>query len=174
MRQVANVANTFAASQSACQFDGHFLAHAVGDHIGRRIAKQALLQLVAPIIVVGNAAQRGLDASEDDGHIGIKFLQNFSIYDGGVFGAHVVTTVGTIGIFGAQTACGGVFVHHRVHASRGDAEEQSRAPEFLEVTKITMPVGLGHDCHPIACCLKGTSDDGRTKRGVIDVGITRE
>ena len=74
LRQVTDITNALASSQSTCQFDGYFLAHAVGNHIGRRVAKQAFLQTVAPIIVVGNAAQRGLDATQHYRNIGIQLL----------------------------------------------------------------------------------------------------
>ena len=36
------------------------------------------------------------------------------------------------------------------------------------------PVGLWHDSHTIALSLEDTSDDRRTKCGVVDIGITRE
>ena len=37
-----------------------------------------------------------------------------------------------------------------------------------------MPVWLRYDGHTETCCLKRTSDDGSTKRRVIDISIARE
>ena len=67
-----------------------------------------------------------------------------------------------------------IFVHHRVHTTWRDAEEQTRTTEFLEVTEVTMPVGLGNDGHPIAVGFEYPTDDGCAKRRMIHIGITRE
>ena len=98
MRQVANITYALAGSQAACQFDSNLFAHAVGNHIGRRVAQQALLEAVAPVVVMTHAAQRGLDTTQHYGYIGIKLLEDFGIYDGGVLGTHIVATVGAVGI----------------------------------------------------------------------------
>ena len=37
-----------------------------------------------------------------------------------------------------------------------------------------MPIGLWNDGHFISMCFKRSSDDGSTKRGVVNIGITRE
>ena len=55
LRQVADIADALAGSQAACQFNRNFLAHAVGNHISRRIAEQALLKAVAPVVVMAHA-----------------------------------------------------------------------------------------------------------------------
>ena len=108
-------------------------------------------------------AHGSLDAAEDDGHVGIELLEDLRIDDGGVFRTHVVTSVGAVGILGAQAAVGGVFVHHRVHAARGDAEEKTGATQLLEVAEVTVPVGLGYDGHAVAGGFEGPSDDGGTE-----------
>ena len=123
---------------------------------------------------MGDAAQRGLDAAEDDGDVGEELLEDLGVDDGGVLGTHVVTPVGAVGILGAQAAGGGVLVDHRVHAAGTDAEEEPWPTQLLEVAVVAVPVGLGHDGHAVACCLQRASYDGGAERGVVDVGIARE
>ena len=123
---------------------------------------------------MGDAAQRGLDAAEDDGHVGEELLENLRIDDGGVFWSHVVSTVGRVGILRTQAAVGGVFVHHRVHAARRNTEEEAGTTEFLEVAEVTVPVRLRDNRHPIACCLECSSDDSCTKRRMVDICVTRK
>ena len=123
---------------------------------------------------MGEAAHGGFYASEDDGHIGKELLQNLGIDNGGVFRSHVVAPVGTIRIFGTQTAVGSVLVYHRVHATWSNTEEETGSAKFLEVAEVAMPVWLWHDGHAIACCLQRPSDDSSAKRRMVDVGISRE
>ena len=56
LRQIAYVADALASGQALSQFDGHLFAHAVGNHIGWRVAEQTLLQLIAPVVVVGHSS----------------------------------------------------------------------------------------------------------------------
>ena len=112
---------------------------------------------------MGDATERGLDAAKHDGYIGEQLLQNLGIDDGGVLGPHVVATVRTIGILGAQSAGGGVLIDHRVHTARSNAEEQAGTAQLLEVAVVTMPVGLRNDGHPIACRLQCASNDSHTE-----------
>ena len=156
------------------EFDDGFLAHAVDEQVGTSIAEDALLQAVLPIVVMCQSSQGGFDAAEHDRNIGIQLLENPGIDDGGIFRTHVVTTVRTVGVLGTQAAVSCVFIHHRVHASWRNAKEQTRPAQFLEVAEVTMPVWLGDDGYFIASRLQRTTYDGRSERGVVDIGITRE
>ena len=123
---------------------------------------------------MSEAAQTGLDASDDDGHIGEELLEDARIDDGGVFGTEVVATVGRVGILRAQSLVGRVFVHHRVHRPRRNGEEESRTSQLLEVAVVAMPVGLGNDGHPQALRLKYASDDRRREGWVVNVSVAGE
>ncbi len=79
-----------------------------------------------------------------------------------------------VGVITAAAACGGVVIDHRVHGSGGYAEEQSRRTEFAEVAEVVLPIGLRNDCHFVTGCLECASDDGSSKRWVVDIGIARE
>ena len=156
------------------QLDDGLFAHAVDDDVGGSIAEDARAQTVLPVVVVGESAQRGFDAAQHDGRVGKELAQDAGVDDGGVLRSQVVTAVGTVGVLGAQTACGGVLVDHRVHASRRDAEEEARSAELAEVAVVAVPVGLGHDGHAVAGRLKGTTYDGRPEGGVVYIGVGRE
>ena len=171
---VAQVGDVLTLTESLCQFHNGLLAHAVDNEVGSAVAEDAGAQLVFPVVVVGETAQRGFDAAQYDRHVGIELLENLGIDDGGILGPHVVTTVGRVGIFGAQPSGSRIFVDHRVHASRGDAEEQSRPSQFLEVTKVAVPVGLRHDGYAESLRLERASDDGSTEGRMINVGIARK
>ena len=103
---------------------------------------------------MGNPAERCFYSAQNDGHIGEELFENLRVDDGWVFRTHVVAPIGTIGIFGTQTAVGGVFVHHGVHTARGYAEEQAWAPQLLKVAIITMPVWLWYNGHTKSCRLE--------------------
>ena len=172
--QIVDITDRLAIGESSRQFESHLLAHAVSDHIGPSIAENTGSQLILPVVVMRQSAQRGFDASQHDWHIGEELFEDTGIDDRGIFRTHVVTPIGTIGILRAQATVGCIFVDHRVHTARSDAEEEARAPQFLEVAIVAVPVGLRNDGHPISGSLESSSDDCRPKRGVVDIRITRE
>ena len=85
-----------------------------------------------------------------------------------------MTAIRRIGILRTQSLVGCVFVHHRIHRSGGNAKEEAGTSEFLEITKIAMPIGLRNDSHLQPFCLKNATDDRRGKRGVVNVGVGGE
>ena len=123
---------------------------------------------------MGEPAQGGFDAPDDDGHIRPKSFQDLGIDDGGVFGTHIVASVGRVGILATQALVGGIFVHHRVHTSGRYAKEQTGTAQLLEVAEVVPPVGLGHDGHPQALGFEQASYHGCPERGVIDIRIATE
>ena len=163
-----------ALQQVVAEGSDGLLAHAVDDEVGTRVAQDAGTQGVLPIVVVGDTAQRSLNAAKHHGSVGVELLENAAIHDGGIFWAAIVTSVGTIGILRAQPLVGSVFVDHGIHAPRCHAKEEARLAQFLEVAVVAVPVGLRHNGHLEPQCLDGASDDGCTERGMIDIGIGRE
>ena len=163
-----------ATFELAAYLHNRTLAHAIDDKVGARVAEDASAQTVLPVVIVGEASQRSLDATQHHGHIGIELFEYLGIHYRGIVGAHTMTTARSIGIVATQTTVRRIAVDHRVHGSRRDGEEETRTTQLLEITVITMPVGLGNEGHAIALRLEHTTDDGSAKRGVVDVGITRE
>ena len=74
-------------------------AHAVGDEVGSAVAQDAFVQSLVPVVIVGESSQRGLYASQDDGGVGEEFAEYAAVGNGCPFGAHVMSSVGGIGIF---------------------------------------------------------------------------
>ena len=171
---LGNVVQRASLHQAAGQFDNGLLTHAIDEQVGSAIHQDAGAHTVLPIVVVRQASHTGLDASQEDGHVGEESFQDLRIDDGGVFGAHVGARVGRIGIVAAQAFVGGVFVHHGVHATGRYAEEQARTTQLLEVSQVVAPVGLGDDGHTQPFRLQYASDDGGAERGMIHIGIAAE
>ena len=97
--------------------DGLF-AHTIDDEVGPRVAEDAGAQTVLPVVVMGDAPQRGLNAAKDDRHVRIQLFQDLRVDDGGVLWPQVVAPVRRVGIFRTQTLGSGVLVDHRVHTAR--------------------------------------------------------
>ena len=73
---VADVADGAPLSQLPGEFDGCLLAHSVGNHVGSRVTEDTGAQPVLPIVVVRQAAHGRLNASQDDGHVGVELTEN--------------------------------------------------------------------------------------------------
>jgi hypothetical protein len=174
LRNVVDAVDGSAGSNGGAELQNGFFTHAVEDDVGPGVAEDATAHAVLPVVVVGEAAHGGFDSAEDDGHVGEEAFENLGVDDGGIVGAAVVSAVGTVGVFRSKSLVGGVFVDHRVHAARGDAEEEPWAAQLFEVAEVAVPVGLRHDGHLIARSLETSPDDGRSERGMVYVGIARE
>ncbi len=173
LRQVGDGSNGLLLQAAGQQSHG-LLAHAVDQHVGPAVHQDAGAQAVLPVVVVRQPPHAGLDAPQDDGHVGVEAFQYLRVDHRGILGPHVGPRVGRIGIVAAQALVGGVLVHHRVHAPRTDAEEQPRPAQFAEVAQVVAPVGLRHDGHAQPLGLQDAPYDSRAEGGVVDVGIGTE
>ena len=125
--------------QTAAQLKrGHF-SHSIDYHVRSALHQYAGLVLLFPIVIMGQSAQAGLNASQYHWHIGIKLLQNAGIDNGGVFRAHVMTSIRTIGILASETSGSSVLVHHAVHATRCNAKPKTGTAKTFEVAVVSMP-----------------------------------
>lgn len=162
------------SGQPTDKFDNRLFAHAVDKGIGTAVYQNAGQHLVLPVVVVREPAHTGFDASEYDGDIGIETLQYLGIDDRRIFGPHVRTGIGSIGIVAAQTLVGRIFVDHGVHAAGTDTEKQAGTSQLLEIAQVVAPVGLGYNGYPQAFGFEDTANDSRTERGVVYVSIAAE
>ena len=157
---------------------GHLLhdpfAHAVDQQVGARFGQDGGFQRVAPVVVVGQAAQRGFDAPDDHRNVGVEALEDLRIDRHGTIGAESRLAAGRVGVVVAQAEVGGVMVDHRVHRAARNAEKQARSAQFAEVAQVVAPVGLGNDRHAVALGFEQASHDGRPESWVVDVGVARE
>ena len=150
------------------------LAHAIDEEVGTAIDEDRGHEPVLPVVVMGKASHGCLDATDDDGHIGVELLEDATVGDGTVVGTRPCPTLRRIGIIGTATFGGGIMVDHRVHRTRRDGEIEPRATELLKIPEIPMPIGLRHYRYAITCRFKDASQDRRSKRGVVDIGIAGE
>ena len=82
----ADPGQVFAVLEAAGDLDGLELARAVDQDVGARIEQKAAPDFVLPVIVMGEAAQRGLDPAEDDGDAGEKMPDLVGIDEDGPVG----------------------------------------------------------------------------------------
>ncbi len=120
---------------------------------------------------MGDAAQAGFDAADDQWHLPVGFAQALAVDDHRPIGSLVAGVARRIGVVIAPFAIGGIAIDHGVHIAGGDAEEQVGLAQGLEVV-CRGPVRLGDDAHPEALRLQQTPDHRHAKAGVIDIGVT--
>lgn len=66
--------------------DDRVLAHAVDEDVGARVEQYRALELVLPVVVVGQAAQACLDAADDDGGILKRLTDEVAVDRDGTIG----------------------------------------------------------------------------------------
>ena len=163
---------------SVAQRAGHLLddalAHAVDQQVGARLGQHGGFERIAPVVVVGQAAQRGLDAADHYRRVGIEPLEDARVDRHGVVGAESRLAARRVGVVVAQPQVGRVVVDHRVHGPGRDAEEEPRCPQLGEVPQVVPPVGLGHDGHTVPLGLEQAADDRGAEGRMVDVGVARE
>ena len=121
-----------------------------------------------------HAPQGGFDTADHDRGLGIKLFQHAGIDRGGVVRSETDLPAGGVGVLTAGFARGRVAVHHRVHATRGDAKKQAGRAEFLEVTQVITPVRLRQDGYLQPLGLEQAANNRGAEGGVIDVGVARD
>ena len=78
------------------------LAHAVDEDVGARVEQHRALELVLPVVVVGQAAQACLDAADNDGGILKRLADEVAVDRDGTIGAAPLLATG-----GYRRRCGG-------------------------------------------------------------------
>ena len=132
-----------AASRRAI-VDDLVLAHAEDDEVGLGVEHDRPADRVAPVVVMRQPAQRGLDAAGDDRHAGKRLAGALAVRDRGAVGPQADPAAGRIGVVVADLLVGRVMVDHAVHVAGADAEEQP-GPAELPPRLGTPPVGLAED-----------------------------
>ena len=160
--------------QPAYQLYVDLVAHAVCNQVGIRVAQYRWTQPVLPVIVMHQASQRSLYASQNNGNVRIQLAYTVRIYNRRVFRTHIMPAVRRICILASQAFCSSIFVHHRIHTAGTDSEEQPGTPQSLEVPEVSMPGRLGYDTDAKSLCFQDSSDYGNSKRRMVDIGICRE
>lgn len=153
---------------------GHLLfAHAVDEEVGLAVHQDGAANGVGPVVVVGEAAQAGLDAADDEGDVLPQLTDAAGVDEGGPLGAQAGAAAGGVIVIIAVFLGGGVFVEHRVEVAGGHQHAQAGLAQPLEVDGGA-PVGLGDDAHPPATLLQEAADDGRAEAGMVYIGVAAD
>ena len=163
--------------QGGGQFQDRLLGHAVQHVIGLGVEQDRAAHRVGPEIVMGHAAQAGLDPAQDDGTGGPAWVESFGkaadqvgVDDGGPVGTAVVLAAGGVIVAAARFLQGGVVGDHRVHAAGGHAPEQARLAQAGDI-RVGFRVRLGDHADPVAGLDQHLPDHRRADKGAVDVGI---
>jgi hypothetical protein len=119
---------------------------------------------------VRDAAQRRLDAADDDGHVLERLACPLCVHHDAAVRPLAADATRRVRIVGTDALVRGVSVHHRVHVARGDSEEEIGPAQLLERLGA-VPVWLRDDADAEALRLEQAAHDGHAETGVIDVGI---
>ena len=149
---VGDVLHRLARGQAVGHFYQRTFSVAVEQQIALAIDHDGAAHFVAPVVVVGNAAQAAFNATQDDGHVFVGFAAALAIDNGGAVGALAADIAGGVGVVTADFAVRRVAVDHGVHVARCHTPKQIGFAQGLERLGAG-PVRLGDDAHTKALCL---------------------
>ena len=167
---VGDALHRLSCRQTAGDRHGLVLAHAEADDVRTRVLGDAGQDGVQPVVVMGESAQRGLEAAQNDGQIGVSLLCKSGVDGGAAVGPCAALAAGRILILRAGDLCDGIVTHHAVHVAAADEEAVLRLSEPLEVLAVGV-AGLGQHAHLVALGFQQAADDGGAKAGVIHIGV---
>lgn len=149
------------------------LAHAVDEDVGARVEQHRALEFVLPVVVVGQATQARLDATDNDGGVLERLADEVAVDRDGSVGTAPLLATGGIGIGVAAVLGHRIVVDHGVHVAGADQKAQARLTEHRDAGGVG-PVGLADDAHFVAVRVEDAADDGHTKAGVVHVGVAAD
>ena len=127
--------------------------------------------LFGPVVVVGDPAQAGLDAADDDRHVAERLAAALRVDDHRAIGAPAARAARRVGVVVPQPPVGGVAVDHRVHVAGGDAPHDGRAAERAERLGARASRAATMMPDPEALRLEQAPDQRHPEARVIDVGV---
>ena len=146
------------------------LAHAVDQQIRLGVKEDGAAHLVVPVVVVGEAAQTGLQSADDDGGAGEGLPGPVGVDDGGPVGPQTHLVAGTVGVGGAALLGGGVVGHHGVDVAAADHHAVAGFAHGAEGVGA-VPVGLCQNGYAEALVLQHPGDDGGAETGMVHIGV---
>ena len=153
--------------------DDRVLAHAVDEDVGARVEQHRALELILPVVVVGQATQACLDATDDDGGVLERLTDKVAVDCDGAIGTVPLLATGGIGVGVAAVLGHRIVVDHGVHVAGADEEAQARLAEHADAGGVG-PVGLADDANFVAVRVEDAADDSHAKAGMVHVGVTAD
>ncbi len=150
--------------------DDRPLGIAVEKNIGLGIDQQRMANLVLPVVIVSNAAQRCLNPAEHNRHVLESLTATLAVDQAGTIRALAATATGRIGVIGAHLAVSRVAVDHRVHIAGSHTEKQVWLAQLHEVI-FAVPVRLADDTNAVTLRLEQPPDNGHAERRMVDIGV---
>ena len=146
--RVADAAQTapiVSVAQRMCQQGHGALAHAVNQDVGLGVEEHGAAHGVGPVIVVRDAPQAGLDATDNDGAAGFECASDqIAIRNDRAVRTHVIDAAGREVVLSPLLASRRVVGDHRVDTTTGNSPEEARLAETADVIE-TRDIGLGND-----------------------------
>ncbi|OQC11580.1 MAG: hypothetical protein BWX79_01251 [Alphaproteobacteria bacterium ADurb.Bin100] len=159
--------------QPVGDLDQRALGVAVEQQVALGVHHDGATHLVAPVVVVCDAAQAAFDATQDQRHVVIGLAAALAVDDGCAIRSLAAHVAGRVGVVAADLAVRGVAVDHRIHVPGGHAPEQVGFAQGLEGFGA-VPVGLGDDADAKALRLQHPADHGHAEAGVVHIGVARD
>ena len=125
------------------------LSHSVYQQIGSAFEQYRRLEAVAPVVVMGQTAQRRLDTTYHNRYVRVEPFQDLRVDRNRIVGPEPGLAASRIGIVAAQTQVGRIVVNHRVHRARRNPEKEPRGPQLPEIAQVIAPVRLRNDRYTI-------------------------
>lgn len=168
--QVLDLLDLFAHVEAAGQVDQRAFGVTEDEQVGLGLGQHRLAHLVRPVVVMGDAAQRGFDGADDDRRAGEGFAGLLGVHGHGAVRTLVRLGVRGVGVVGADLAVGRIAVDHGVHIAGGNAEVQARLAQHAERFHV-VPVRLGDDANAVALRFQQAADQGHAEARVVDIRV---
>ncbi len=168
--KIAQVGRSLARRQAACNLEDVLFAHAVHEQIGFGIEHDRTPDGVAPVIVMGQSAQRCLDAAGNHRNAGKCLAGALTIRKRGPVGAQADAAAGRVCIVVPDFFVGGVMVDERIHIPGADREEQPGLAE-LPPWFARSPVGLAEHGHAEAGLLEHAVQNRHRETRMVDISV---
>ena len=149
------------------------LAHAVDEDVSARVEQYRTLELVLPVVVVGQTAQARLDAADNDGGILKPLADEVAVDRDGSVGTAPLLATGGIGVGVAAVLGHRIVVDHGVHVAGADEKAQARLAEHRDAGGVG-PIGLADNAHFVSVRVEYAADDGHAKARMVHVGVAAD
>ena len=113
---------------------------AVDQDIGLGVDQNRAADLLGPMIILRDPAQRRLNPADDDGCVFVGFAAALGIDDHRPVRPPPCRPIGCVAVIVPDAAVGGVVIDQRIHVPGGDAEEQIWLAQRLERLRVG-PIG---------------------------------